>query len=170
MPRGESAGTVIPVPESLKIGERSGGQGRQLSSDVQKSFDRSNVPDILRPGAKVTVEAVRRSSEAERKDETFMHGACGKGEVANEKSATSVAVDRESELKRKEKPEVPEGHGVVKEQTPKSDACKLLSFLFLITCCFLHYLPQSLVSSLFLVGNPQVCCTGGARANILPPL
>jgi len=168
MPGGESAGTVIPVLESLKIGESSGELGRQLSSGVRKNIDSGNLPDILRPGAKVTVEAVRRSSEAERKDETFMHGACDKGEVTNEKSANSVAIDQESELK--EKPELPEENGAVREQTPKSDACKLLPFPFLVTCYFLHSSPRSLASSLFLVGNPQVCCTRGARANILPPL
>lgn len=141
MPGGESAGTVIPVPESLRIGESSGEQGRQLSSEVRKSFDSSNVPDILRPGTKVTVEAARRSSEAERKDETFMHGARSNGEVTNENSATSIVVDQE----RKEKPVIPKGNGVVNEQTPKSDACKFLSFPFLVTCCFLHFSlnPQS---------------------------
>jgi len=140
MPGGESAGTVIPVPQSLRIGERSGEQGRQPSSEVRKSFDSSNVPDILRPGTKVTVEAARRSSEAERKDETFMHGARSNGEVTNENSAASVVVDEESEL-RKEKPVIPKGNRVVREQTPKSDACKLLSFPFLVTCCFFHFFP-----------------------------
>ncbi|KAG0639304.1 hypothetical protein HOY80DRAFT_97356 [Tuber brumale] len=120
MPCGESAGTAIPVPGSPKVGQSSGEQVRESSPEVRKSFDSSSVPSILRPG--VAVEAVRRSSEAERKDETFMHRAPREG--TNESAAISVASDQERDL-RKNKSEILEGKEAVGEQTPKSDASSL---------------------------------------------
>ncbi|CUS08962.1 unnamed protein product [Tuber aestivum] len=121
MPCEESTGPVIPEPESLKVGASSGEQGRRLSLEMRESFENSNVPDTLRPGASITDEAVRRSSEAERKDESFIHGApSGRGNT-HESFANSVTVDQERELRRK-RSEVLEGKEVAGEQTPKSDA------------------------------------------------
>lgn len=109
--RSERMSRPASLPEALRVAAE---PKRPVSAGGRKSFD---FPDSLRPGANVPSEPLRRTSEAERKDEIFIS-----------RSAFSSAKESEKE---KDGPEVPKVLGeksVVKQETPRSDSCE--SFYF----------------------------------------